>query len=496
LLTEALALAALGGAAGVLLATWLMALLPSRLGLTATLPGLDVRLDGRVLGFGLGLSLLTGALFGVAPALQASAGGAARAGHHSDASSGADRTPRLRALLVSVQVALSLVLLVGAGLMLRTLGNLASVPLGFETAGVRVAQVDVSEPGMPWQGLAPVTEDELGAARLDVYGRILDQIRQLPGAEAASLALVSPFSSMRMANDVLWEAPDSTASLGRTNVDMNVVGDDWFRTMKVPLVLGRPFTDQDRGGAPDVAIVNEALAARLWPGESAVGKRLWSWRPDGPDQPLDVVGVAANGRYYRSWQTADRPFVFLPLAQNPMASMTLHVRGVTPAVPTAESIRAAVLEVAPDVPAPRVHLLSDARAETIGLQRSTARLLGLFGALALTIAAIGIYGVVSFSVSRRTREIGLRVALGARPLDVRRFVIVGGALPVVVGTALGCVIALGLGRFAVGLLYGVGPRDPLTFGSVAALLVGIGLLASYLPARRATRVSPLEALRH
>jgi putative ABC transport system permease protein len=276
---------------------------------------------------------------------------------------------------------------------------------------------------------------------------------------------------------------------------MNVVGEGYFGTMGIPIVLGRPFTEQDRAGAPDVAIVNQVLADRLWPGRSAVGMRLWSWTPDGPDQRLDVVGVAANGRYYRSWQTADRPFVFLPMAQAPMASMTLHVRGVTRAAPTSESLRRAVLDVAPAIPAPRVRPLAEARSEAIALQRSSARLLGLFGLLAVAIAAIGIYGVVSFSVSRRTHEIGLRVALGARPLEVRRFVIAGGAMPVLAGTGLGCAIALALGRSTAGLLYGVGPRDPLTFGSVAAALVGVGLLASYLPARRATRVSPLEALR-
>ena len=223
--------------------------------------------------------------------------------------------------------------------------------------------------------------------------------------------------------------------------------------------------------------------------------RVWDWHPDGADRAMDVVGVVANGRYYRSWRTADRPFLFKPLAQHPSREMMLHVRAARPSLALRDSVRQAVLDADPAIPPPRTLTAEEAMASAVSLQRTNARLLALFGILATVVAMIGVYGVVSFTVSQRTHEIGVRMALGARPLDVRRMILLGSARPILVGSVLGLLAAAALTRFLAPLLYGVGPWDPATFGLVALAVVGIGLLATQVPARRATRVDPLLVMR-
>ncbi|HZD03747.1 MAG TPA: ABC transporter permease, partial [Longimicrobiales bacterium] len=357
-LTEALALALLGGGAGVVLAVWLIRLLPS-LSVASALPGLDVRLDLRVLGFALGASVLTGVAFGTVPALRASAVNVTRSGGGTDPirRSGSPRLP-FGHLLVVVQVALSLVLLVGAGLTLQTLWNLRSVSLGFDPRYLRTASVDLSEGGYDAE------------RELELYQRLLDQVRSLPGVRSASLARIPPFSRFRMANDIFWDAPDSAASRSRTNVDMNVVATDYFATMGIPVVRGRPFGLADAPGAVGAAVVNEALARRLWPGEEPLGKRLWNWSPGGPDEPLVVVGVVADGRYYRSWRTGERPFLFMALSQHPASTMVLHVRASGPGEPDGDALRRAVAGLAPSTPPPRVRSAREAMADSVELERT------------------------------------------------------------------------------------------------------------------------------
>lgn len=482
MLSESLLMALAGGLGGVLLAMWAVRALPS-LGVTSGLPGLDVRLDPRVLTFALTTTLVCGLVAGLAPALRASTAEMARVGRSPAAYGGGGRARLpLQKLLVSVQVALSLILLVGAGLTLRTVRNLYAIPLGFDADDVRIAQVDFP--------------DETSAAPtvVDSYADLLARVRSVPGVRSASLARIGPFSTRRMANDVFWENDDGTRN--RTNVDMNVVGVDYFATMGIPLVTGRNFTGGDMEGSPDVAVVNEALAARFWPGQNPEGKQIWSWEPDGPGHRIVVVGVVANGRYYRAWRTAERPFVFLALGQHAAGDVYLHVRGAGPATPSVGALRRSVLATVPAPEMSDVETVRAARAESVSVERTSAKLLGLFGLLAGTIAVMGIYGVVSFTVSRRTREMGLRMALGARAGDVRRNVVAGSAGPILVGAAVGWLAALYLSRFVAGFLYEIGPRNPLTFGAVGAGLVAAGLLASVVPARRATRVDPLVALRN
>jgi len=492
-LTEALLLAAVGGAGGILLAAWGTSVLPS-LGLASGLPGLHVGLDGRVLGVALLTTFAVGLACGVVPSLRASTADAARGGTGSPPtwSGGRARFPLHRSL-VAFQVAVSLVLLIGAGLALRTLWNLYAIPLGFDTTNLRVAEVHPTsfvDPGFP-------EFDSPSAPSAGEWSRVVESVRTLPGVRGAALASIAPFSSRSMANDFFREGEGGSRE--RFNVAMNVVSGGYFGTMGIGLVAGRTFTAADVPGGLLVAVVNEALASRIWPGGSAVGKRIWMrdfHSPDGPGIPIEVVGVVSNGRYYRTWRNAgERPFAFLPLSQHPERTMLLHVRGAASGIPTAAELRRAVTSADPTLTIVSMASVTRARAQAVTLQRTSAKLLTLFGMLAGLIAVIGIYGVVSFTVSRRSREIGVRMALGSRPRDVRQRVVAGSALPILVGAAVGWLVALALSMHLSSLLYGVSPRDPTTFAVVGAALVAVGLLASLVPARRASRVDPLTVLR-
>jgi putative ABC transport system permease protein len=297
-----------------------------------------------------------------------------------------------------------------------------------------------------------------------------------------------------MANNIFWEDA-ATGERRRTNVDMNVVGPDFFRTMGIRLVRGRAFTWDDRDGAPGVTVINEALARRLWPGADPIGRRMWSGNPRGADVPLEVVGVVADGRYYRGWRRADQPFMFLPSGQTYFPTMALVVRGRPGAVPTLADVRREVRALEPRALVVRLQTVRAAMADAIALERMGTKLLSLFGLLALTLAAVGVYGVVSFAATERTREMGVRMALGAARGEILRLMLARSLRSVVVGIAVGVAAALALARLIASLLFGVGPADPVTFAAVAAALVAVGLLASYIPARRATRVDPVAALR-
>jgi len=482
LLTESVLLSAVGGLAGVLLAGWSLQLLGA-LELPAMLPGLAMRLDARVLAFALALAMATGLAFGLVPALQASGVAvvpALKGGEASGAARGR-RTP-VRQLLVAGQVALSVVLLVATGLTLRTLGNLYAVPLGFDADRVAVASVDL--------GPADLTPAEGEAFQR----RLLERIAALPAVEHASLMLTTPFGSGRMANDIFWDDA-ATGERRRTNVDMNVVGPGFFPAMGIRLVRGRTFTWDDREGAPGVTVVNEALARRLWPDEDPVGRRIWFWNPRGADAPLEVVGVVADGRYYRGWRSADQPFLFLPSGQMYFPTMALVVRGRAGTGLTLADVRREMRALDPRPLVVWFRTARAAMADAIAMERMGAKLLSLFGLLALTLAAVGIYGVVSFAVTERTREMGVRMALGAARAEILRLMLARSLRPVLAGIVTGAVAALALTRFIASLLFGVGPADPVTFGAVAVALVLVGLVASYVPARRATRVDPVAALR-
>jgi putative ABC transport system permease protein len=494
LLTESLLVSILGGAAGVLLAGLAVSALPS-LGLTSGLPALDVRLDARVLGFAVLATVVAGLASGLVPALRASTAGVARGSGVSigPQRGGRDRLP-LHQALVGVQVAVSLVLLVGAGLMLRTVWNLRAIPLGYDVHNVRIARIDLPQKG--YDAGVPGT-DVSGEADGAAWKRVVESVRALPGVRAASVAAVAPFGVWNMANDFFRDDANGARPGDRFNVGVNVVDGDYFATMGVRLVAGRTFNAGD-AHRPGVAVVNQALASRLWPGRSPLGMRIRQRDPMDPDragEPIEIVGVVSDGRYYRAWRQADRPFLFLPVSQHPQPRMFLHVRGTAAGVPGDPALRRAVWAAQPGWTVAPAEEVAQARAQALAVESAGARLLTLFGLLAVVIAAIGIYGVVSFSVSRRTREMGVRMALGARAADVRRNVVVRSAVPILAGTALGLVTALGLTQSLSSLLYGVSATDAATFAVVTTLLVAVGLLASFVPARRATRVDPVAVMR-
>jgi macrolide transport system ATP-binding/permease protein len=483
LLTESVLLSALGGAAGLALALSISGLVagfsPPNNNAFSSLT-LDNRLDLRVLGFTLAISLLTGILFGLAPALIASRPDLVPALKDEATVFGKKvRHLNLRNLLVVGQVAVSVIVLVGAGLCIRSLRHLYGIDTGFDPSRVLVMSTDLS--------LSGYTRER----GLRFYTELLERVQRLPGVEAASLAtqiaLGDGFGAVMTAEGSLPKPGEDIGS------DFNQIGPEYFRVMKIPLVEGREFGQSDAAGTPPIAIINEAAARRFWPGQSAIGRRVVVGRPP-DDQVREVVGVARNSKYRRLTE-ALRPAVFLPFLQRYRADMTLHVR--TAGEPTAllAAVRREVQALDASLPLYNIRTLEEQKDSSLYASRLAATLLTVFGLLALLLAAVGVYGVMAYTVNRRTHEIGIRLALGARSRDVRRLVMVEGTALVTIGLVLGLGVALAGTSLVGGFLYGVRPSDPIAFAGAALLLALVGLLANYLPARRASRTDPMLALR-
>ncbi|HZS04926.1 MAG TPA: ABC transporter permease [Blastocatellia bacterium] len=485
LLTESLLLSLAGGGVGLLLAAWgadlLMAFKPPM-----QMPiEIDLRTDWRVLGFTFGISLLTGILFGLAPALAASKPDLVAALKEGEGMAGHGRT-RLRGAFVVAQVALSLLLLVGAGLFLRSLGNASAIDPGFDPDNLLAMTMDLQLQGYD-------------RARGKNFSRqLLDRVRAVPGVEAATLAEYLPLNldGARRGITIEGYTPRPGES---TEVGSVTVAPGYFETLRLPVLRGRSFGGQDREGAPGVVMVNEAFARRYWPGQDPLGKRIrmGAMRGGNSDElpALEVIGVVKDGKYVTLGEGAT-PFFYLNLAQgyDPAPTLIVRTRGnPTDYLPAVRNVVAALDDSLPlfDVKTMREHL---------GLALLPARLagtiLGIFGLVALVLAASGIYGVMSYSVARRTREIGIRMALGAGRGDVLRLIVGQGMKLVVIGTAIGLVAALALGRLLGSLLYGLSPADPLTFAGMVLLLAGVALAACWIPARRATKTDPMIALRY
>src|SRR5262245_55855712 len=483
LLTESLLLSLTGGLFGLLIAIWLTDVLAAYSPPTggSAPPILDARLDWRVFAFTTILSILTGLLFGLVPAWRSSKPNLTVALKVESGAAGAART-RGRGALVSAQIALSLVVLVCAGLCVRSLFALQRIDAGFETAKVLVMGLNLSLNGY---------KEEQGR---QFYANLLERASALPGVEAASLARIVPLtrSGMRMSVGIEGYTPADDKPI---NFDMNFVGPRYCATMKLPLVAGREFTANDNAGAALVVIINEAAARTYWPNQNPLGKHLMIGGPgqDKPD-PVEIIGVVGASRY-RSLTEAFRPMMLLPAAQHYTSDLSLHLRSTGDPASLIESARRELRALDPQLPATRARTLEEQRSNSLYSERVTALLLSAFGGLALLMAALGIYGVMSYAVTQRTREIGVRMALGARASDVLRLMLWQGGWLIVSGMALGLAGAFAATRLIRSFLFQVSATDPLTFALAAALLGLVALLACCIPARRAIKVDPIVALR-
>ncbi|HXT64703.1 MAG TPA: ABC transporter permease [Pyrinomonadaceae bacterium] len=478
-LTESILLGVAGGAFGLILALWANQLLISYLKSTP-LASLELGLDWRVLTFTLLVSVITGIVFGLAPALQASRLDIVVALKSEDAQR-AGRRSRLRAAFVTAQVTLSVVLLIGAALFIRSLQRANAIDPGFQVDHALTVPINL--------GLLRYKESD----GENFYRNLLARVQAQPGVERASLVRFAQLGFSYAQFQVFAEGRGAGKNDEGLSTGFNVVGPNYFQTMGTTLLRGRDFTEADRKGAPGVVVINETLAARLWPEENAIGKRVSVSGAEGPF--LEVVGVARDGKY-RSLGETPQPYIYQPVLQSYDPKMTLVVRTTGEPQSIVTSVRQQIGALDANLPTANVKTLREQVDLSLFPSRVAAWTLGGFGVLALLLAAIGIYGVVSYSVAQRTREIGLRRALGAKESDVLRLVLGEGSFVILIGLALGLLLAFAATRMIAGFLYGVAPTDPLTFVMVPLLLGLIAVVACYLPARRATKVDPMVALRY
>ena len=485
LLTESLLLAAGGTGVGLVMTWWAARVLQ---GLELPLPvpvWLDVGLDVRVLGFAAVVSMAATVGFGLAPTLHASRLDLVSALKTHDRGS-APHASRLRSGLVVAQIALSLLLLVTGGLFLRSLANAQRADLGFEQDGVLAVAFDLAAQG----------GDADGGRRLQ--RRLAERVGQLPGVAAASFVDIVPLTLSNRAGLLLREgqAPPTTGRLaGFPSVNENGIDPAHFDALGIPLLAGRDFTVGDGPEAPEVVIVNETMARRYWPDESPIGKRVRAWATNLRDAPFaEVVGLVRDSQYVTVGETP-RAFVYRPLAQRWAPAATLLVRTGGDPLGMLAAVRQAVTEVDPDLPVFDIRPLAELTSVSLLPARAAGWLLGVFGALALALAAIGLYGVVAFLARQRTHELGIRSTLGAQRHQILATVLGPGLRWTGWGLAIGLILSLLLTRLLGGLLHDVSPSDPLTYVGVSLLLAAVALSAAYLPARRAARLQPMETLR-
>ncbi len=479
LLTESTLLSLLGGLAGLFIAYWGRNVLWSFRPPFLLDGSIDLSFDGRVLGFTLLVSLVTGLVFGIIPAIKASGtdinevlktggrGGALGWTHN-----------RLRGLLVILEIALALVALVGSGLFLRSMQNAQQFNPGFES-----------------QNLLQMNFD-LGALRYDAdhgqqfFRDAIERAKTVPGVVSASVSSNGVFGG-GLAGTIFREGEQTDPNNRGTLVNFDDVTPGHFETLRIPLISGRDFTDFDRENTTRVAVINEAMAKAIWPGQDALGRRFAIVTEPNLLQVVGVVGTTIIGQIGEDPQ----PVAYLPMRQQYSPFGTLVVRTNSNPEPLIGAVRTQVQQIDKNLAFTNAQTVQQILGQGLWAARMGAALLGLFGALALILASIGIYGVLAYSVAQRTSEIGLRMALGAQPHQVLGLVLKQGMLLALIGAVVGILVALPVARLASGLLYGVSATDPLTYAGITLLLMGVALLACYLPARRATRIDPLLALR-
>ncbi|HEX6044798.1 MAG TPA: ABC transporter permease, partial [Pyrinomonadaceae bacterium] len=485
LLTESTMLALAGGALGLLLSSYgivaITKLLPK------DFPRLnEIGMDWRVFGFTLGVSLFTGFLFGFAPALHLSRADVQEAMKEtSRGAAGGARQTRLRQALIVAEVALSVVLLAGAGLLFRSFMRLQEVDAGFTPQQVLTARLSPAGP-----------QFENDDALINFYERVLERTRAIPGVQSAGAINVLPLSLGPTTGFRIEGRP--IVSIDKwPHGNFRNVSPDYFRTMNISVLRGRAFTPQDDSNAPLRLMVNQALAQRDFPDEDPVGKRVTFGNTGPNDQPVwyEIIGVTANVRSLELREDAP-PELYFTSKQDLFQNMALVVRSTVEPESLAPALRQAVAEVDRTVPVSEVKTMEHIVSESVTQPRFNLFLLGVFGAVALLLSAAGIYGVTAYTVTQRTHELGIRLALGAQVGDVLRMILGQGMAVIGIGLVVGLVAAFGLMRLMKSLLFGVTATDPFTFAGITALLIAAGLLACYVPARRATKVDPLEALRY
>jgi predicted permease len=472
LLTESVLLSIIGGALGALLAAWAIPLLMSM-----APPGLrnfkDVALNGEVLAFSLGVSVVTGILFGLVPALSSSSGSPAESLKQGERGSTAGGSRR-RAFLIATEVGLSLILLIGAGLMIKSFAKLTKVAPGFNADRLLIFNIGAS-----------AKADENG--QLQFYQQVVQRVATVPGVERVAAISRLPFSGGNSSRS--FNRPGRTKE---DHADIRIATPDYFRTMDIPLVRGRNFNEHDSKGSVSVAIINEETAREVFPGEDPIGQSIENFGPK--NEKLQVVGVVGKVRHL-ALETAPRPELYQPLGQGMWPGVFVAVR-TTPenSLTLLPAVQEAVWSVNKSVPLGNPRTMNDIIARSLLQKKFTMLLLTIFAGAALLLAAIGLYGVISYSVAQRTRELGIRIALGAQRSDVLRLVLRQGMTLVAAGVIFGIAASLGLTRLMATLLYGVSATDPITFFLLSAALVFVAFIACWLPARRASAVDPIVAL--
>src|SRR6266446_1820006 len=483
LLTESLLLSFLGGALGLLLGFWLTRLLIAVS--PANTPRFDeIRPDARVFIFTIGLTVLTGLIFGLAPALQASRFDQSEGlKEGSRGNSGGARSNRVRGLLMVAEIAMSFMLLVGAGLLIKSFMHLREVKPGFNADNVLTMRISV-----------PPGKFQVGEPRIQFFQQAIDRIHSLPGIQSAGMVLSLPLGGdtfnvwrgyIREGRPATPEENGDAAYLAATP--------DYFHALQIPLIAGRAFTDRDVENATKVVVVNETMARKLWPGQSPIGKHITIWRDE--KFPREIVGIV--GETKASLDAEPGPQMYVPYGQDASwGSMSFVVRTSGDPASAAAAVRNEIRSLDKGAPVFNVRTMNDVLAISVAPRRTPMLLLSAFAATALLLALIGIYGVTAYYVTQRTQEIGIRMALGAQMSDVLKLVLKGGMALSLIGIAVGLIGAYALTRWMTSLLFGVKPTDALTFVAVAVCLLVTALLACYLPARRATKVDPLVALRY
>jgi putative ABC transport system permease protein len=481
LITESFLLGAAGGIAGLLAGSWAVALLITVL--PEGIPRADlIGLDARVASVAILISLASAVFFGLIPALQASRTDASLSLRDADRSStGGRRRAHTRAALVIVEIALTLVLLVSAALLANSFIRLQRVDPGFRADQVTLVSLPVPQSKYPD-----------GKHQAAFYQRVLDSVEHRAEIHSAAILFPNPIQGNNAGGTFTVEGKPVTKRSDRPVASIGSVSSNYFRTLGIPVIQGRTFTEQDRDPAPAVAVVNATLARRYLDGEDPIGKRV-RFGEEGDDW-ITIVGVVGDS-HNLGLQEPPSPLLYFPYHRFPLAFMSLATRSAASASVVGSIVRAAVKDADPDMPIERMMPLGEVLQESVAEPRFRTLLLGAFAAMAVILAAVGLYGLISYSVTQRTREIGIRVALGAQATQVILPIVREGVVLALAGIAIGLGGAVAATQLISTFLFGVGPTDPLTFGSVALLLLMVALLASYIPSRRALRIDPIAALR-